>query len=137
MNLLLTHYIHCPCAHTNAFKFSFISSSVQSLWSKLPNGLLDTQTLSHIYPLFSYVHRVHTRTSSYICICCILPCANFMQKNSKIWLNAVHHASIMAQFGSLIIASYIKIMAQSCAPWLNAVHPRLIGTMLCIRHQLF
>ena len=38
----------------------------------------------------------------------------------------MHHASIIAQFGSLI-ASCIKIMAQSCAPWLNAVDPWLIA----------
>ena len=47
-------------------------------------------------------------------------CASFINIYG---LNNLHHTSIyIAQY----CASCIKIMAQSCAPWLNAVHPRLI-----------
>ena len=92
-----------------------------------------------------------------ICVLCPIYCCS-MHLARHAWASSWHtvqeHASSWL-FGSLV-ASCIKIMAQSCAPWLNAVHPRLIawcasgismaqccapginhdGSMLCIGHQL-
>ena len=54
---------------------------------------------------------------------------HYASKLPSIWPSTVHH---------------IKIMAQSCAPWLNAVHPWLIdvhqasvwlNAIICIKHQ--
>ena len=122
-------------------------SSKQSVQTSMDSSTTSTYIVSHI--THPYVAAVDISGLYLLMQGWFLPlCVH--HASIIIWLNAVHpwpnairHQYVaqccasgikMAQFGSIVCimhqygqycASYIKIMAESCAPWLNSVHPWL------------